>query len=245
MFDIKKYILAFVITAVIFATALWISTTISDRKLAEVKQIEERISVDIASSETQFDLLSEVSCKDLDDTFLSQELSDLATKLSFMEINRPSDDPELLRLKKAYTLLEIKDYLLAQKVGEKCKREPFSILYFYSNTTACPDCQKEGIVLTHLRRTYPAVRVYAFDYDLSLGALQTLIRILKVKNEFPAIVTYDTVEYGYKDLETMEALLPQAIRDSISTTTPETISSESITTARGGGMNTSLEGMSC
>ena len=222
MFDVKKYILAFVITAVIFGTALWISTTISGRKLDEVKRIEERISIDIASSETQFALLSEISCKDLDDTYLSQELSDLAAKLSFMEINREPDDPELLRLKKVYTLLEIKDYMLAQKIGDKCAREPFSILYFYSNSKDCADCQKEGVALTHLRRTYPSVRVYSFDYDLSLGALQTLISILKVKEEFPALVIKSEVEYGYKTLDELEALLPQSIKNSLGTTSIET-----------------------
>lgn len=221
MFDTRKYIFAFVITAAIFATALYVSSEASDRKLAEVQAIEERISIDIASSETQFDLLREVSCKDVDDTYLSQELGGLAAKLSFMEANRRQDDPELLRLKKAYTLLEIKDYLLAQRVGEKCKREPFAILYFYSNTKVCPDCEKESLALTYLRRTYPSVRVYSFDYDLRLGALQTLIRILKIKPQFPALVVNDKVEYGLKTPEELEAYLPKAIKESPATTTDQ------------------------
>jgi len=221
MFDTRKYIFAFVITAAIFATALWVSATISDRKLAEVQAIEERISIDIASSETQFDLLREVSCKDVDDTYLSQELSDLASKLSFMEANRSQNDPELLRLKKAYMLLEIKDYLLAQRVGEKCKREPFAILYFYSNVADCPDCNKESVALTYLRRKYPSVRVYSFDYDLQLGALQTLIRLLKIKDQFPALVVNDKVEYGLKTLEELESYLPKSIRERAATSTEQ------------------------
>src|SRR3990167_4287268 len=106
----KKYAYTFLITAVIFATAILASNYFSQKKMNEIKNIESRIAVDILSSETQFSLLSELSCREIDKSFLSSELSVLGDKLSYTESNRGSEDAEVVNLKKYYSLLQIKDF---------------------------------------------------------------------------------------------------------------------------------------
>ena len=103
----KKYAYTFFITAAIFATAILASNYFSQKKINEIKNIESRISVDILASETQFSLLSELSCKDIGNSFLSQELAILGDKLAYTEQNRGSDNEEVLNLKKYYSLLQI------------------------------------------------------------------------------------------------------------------------------------------
>lgn len=62
------------------------------------------------------------------------------------------------------------------------------VLYFYK-TDDCTDCEKQGYALTALREKYPGLRVYSFDYGLNLSAIETLIRIYKIKDtELPALV---------------------------------------------------------
>ena len=111
----KKYAYTFVITAVIFITAILASNYFSQKKMDEIKNIESRIAVDILASETQFSLLSELSCKEISSGLLSKELATLGDKLSYTEQNRGSDDAEVLNLKKYYSLLQIKDFILMQK----------------------------------------------------------------------------------------------------------------------------------
>lgn len=207
--DYRKYIFSFLITAMIFATAIYLSNFFGQKKLEEIRNIQDKISIDILSSETQFSLLEESSCKDISTGSLSTELGNLEEKLSYTENQRGTEDPEVQTLKRYYSLLEIKDYLLMNKISEKCKKTPLSIIYFYSNSDRCKDCQREGYVLTELRENYPDLRVYSFDYDMDLSAVQTLISINKVKNELPAIVINGKVYYGFQSIEDIEKSMPE------------------------------------
>lgn len=207
--DYKKYVFSFVITALIFATAIYLSNYFGQKKLDEIRNIQDKISIDILSSETQFSLLEQSSCKDIGSGSLSNELGNLEAKLTYTENQRGTEDPEVQTLKKYYSLLEIKDYLLMNKISEKCKKTPLSIIYFYSNNDNCKDCAKEGFVLTRLRETYPDLRVYSFDYDMDMSAVKTLISINKVKNELPAIVIKDQVYYGFQSIEDIEKAVPE------------------------------------
>ena len=210
--DSKKYILSFVITIAIFATAFMLSNYTNEKRIKEVQNIENNIAIDILSLETQFDLFEEVSCDVIDKSILSQEINSLARRLSFMETSRGSDDEEVERLKKYYSLLQIKDYLLMKKIGEKCEKEPIFILYLYSNIGDCVDCEKEGFVLTYLRKQYPNLRVYAFDYHLDLAAIKSLASLYNIQNKLPAIVINDKLYYGFKSKKEIEELLPESVK---------------------------------
>lgn len=205
----KKYFFSFAITAVIFVTAIIISNYFGQKKIAELRIIQDQIAIDILSSETQFSLLEESSCKDVGTGSLSTELGTLEEKLSYTENQRGADDDEVITLKRYYSLLEIKDYLLMNKISEKCKKTPLSIIYFYSTKNDCPDCEKEGYVLTRLREEYPELRVYSFDYNMDLSAIKTLISINKVKNTLPAIIIKGESFYGFQSVEDLEKAIPE------------------------------------
>jgi hypothetical protein len=211
--DWKKYFIVFVITLGIFATAFYTSSRLNDKKLEEIQTIQNRVSIDILSSETQFALLSESSCETVGDSSLSKDLNSLGAKLSYAEDNMNSTDSnqeDIVWLKKNYALLEMKDYVLMKKLAQKCEVKPVYILYFYSNKEGiCADCQKEGIVLTELRRKYPGLRVYSFDYDLELPAQKTLLTLYKIKNALPALVINNKAEYGFQSVENIELLVPE------------------------------------
>ena len=220
-FNWTKYITALVITGLIFIIAILVSNYFNEKKIESVQSIENRMAIDILSSETQFDLIRSSSCKLITTDVLSTELNDLASRLSYMEDNRRQNDPELIRLKKQYSLLEIKDYLLMQRLETQCDIKSASILYFYSNQGDCPDCPKTGFVLTFLREKYPGLRVYSFDYNLDLSAVETLINLNKIENKLPAILINDKVFYGFTTLEEFEKAMPELKELKTATTTPE------------------------
>jgi len=183
-----------------------VSNFFSDKKIASIKEIEDKIATDIMSSETQYSLLAEASCKDLSQNILSKELNALAEKLTYTETTLGNNSPDLLRLKTYYTLLQIKDYLLMKKISLKCNTKPVFILYFYSSD--CSSCEQQGYVLTYLREQYPNLRIYSFDYNLNNPALNTLISLYKVQNTLPALVIDDKVKNGFIDKDKLESLLP-------------------------------------
>ena len=220
-----KYILAFATTAAIFFSAIFLSNYFSGKKIDELKFIEDKIAMDILASETQFALLKESSCRDIDNSVLSKELNSFSKRLSYMEGSFGIDNPQVVRLKKYYSLLQIKDYLLLKKVGEKCNFPPVFILYFYSNKGDCSDCEKTGYVLTHLRKAYPQLKIYSFDYNLDISTVKTLIDVYGIEDNLPAIVMNRKTHYGFKVLEEMEELLPELknIEESETATTTENL----------------------
>jgi len=204
--DWKKYVIAFLITVIIFATAIFLTNYLNGKRMDNVRVIQDKIAIDIMSSETQYSLLSESSCKDVGKTTLSDELNSLGQKLTFQENSLAADNQELALLKTYYSLLQIKDYLLVKKVAEKCNRKNVFILYFYKND--CQDCNEQGFVLTHLREKYPDLRVYSFDAGLNTPALQTLVSMFEIKAPFPVIVINEKTYPGLMDENNIIKILP-------------------------------------
>jgi len=107
----SKYIFVLILTLGVFAISWYVSGYFSQKKIAEIRDIQNKVATDILASETEFSLLSELSCQDINQTTTSEELGELAGKISFSEENVSAQD-EILTLKKQYSILQVKDFLL-------------------------------------------------------------------------------------------------------------------------------------
>lgn len=213
MFDGKKYLFAFLITTLIFGTAIFASDYLTKKKLDEVRKIEDRLALDILSSETQFALLEETFCRDIDNSFLSKELGALSERLSYAESGSGFAPAEVDMLKRYYSLLQIKDYLLMKRITEKCDIHPPFILYFYSlGKNQCAQCERTGYVLTALQDKYHDIRIYSFDYNLDLEAIKTLTSIYNLEPNLPALIINGDPYYGFRTLEELETQVPAIAR---------------------------------
>ena len=211
--DIKRYIVVFIITLALFVTTLGISYFFSNRKIQNIKNIQDQVGIDIMSSETQFQLLQELSCKDVAANTLSDTLNELADKIAYSEENLKNNSEQVTELKRYYSLLEIKDYLLMQKIKAKCGTTVVPVFYFYTTAENCSECIKQSAVLTELRKKYPELRVYSFDYNLDLSALQSLIKIFKVEDtKLPALVMNDKLYTGFQQVEDIEKAVPEVVK---------------------------------
>lgn len=210
--DWKKYLIVFLFTAMLFMTASYISNYFGNKKVDQLKTIQDKISIDILSSETQFSLLSELSCKNISDSVLSGELGELANKLEWGQQNLGMTD-EVSYLKKYYSLLEIKDYLLTKKIAERCKTKSAFILYFYTTAENCSECEKQGLALSALRDNYPELRVYSFDYSIDLSAVKAMLQIYKIKDtELPALVIDDNVLTGFHSMDELGGMVKESFK---------------------------------
>ncbi len=215
--NLSKYIVTFVITALLFSTAFYLSNYFYNKKTADIKATEDQISIDLLSSETQFDILKQSSCDQLDDTILADELNTLGSRLGSMENQVGSTNPDVIQLRKYYSILQIKDYLLMNTYGKGCKTKPVVIVYFYAND--CQDCKKQGYVLTYLRDTYPNLRTYSFDYDLDLSALKTLISLNKIPEKLPALMINNTLYNGFMSADEIDKIIKPLMPVGTSTAT--------------------------
>lgn len=212
-FDWKKYFIVFIITLFLFASAGYLSSYFNNRKLDQLKTIQDKISTDILSSETEFSLLQDLACTDTQNSILSDELESLGNKITFSEENIGKTDDQVVELRKFYTLLEIKDYLLQKKISDRCSTTNVSILYFYTTRDNCSECTKQGYVLTALRDKYPGLRVYSFDFNLDLSALKALLAIYKIEDtKLPAIIIGDKKYTGFQSIEDIEKNVPDLVK---------------------------------
>jgi len=213
----RNALIALGITIVLAGTIAYAISYLNRARITELSAIKDRLSIDILSIDTQFSLLEEAPCDSAaTSTALTSELGDLGNRLSYAEDQLGNDNSQVIRLKEQYSLLEIRDYLITKQLAAACGIKPVTVLYFYSNAGDCSDCDKAGYALSYLRDTYPALRVYSFDYNLDLGALKTLTTVLKVRNSLPAFIINGTHSYGFTSLSDLEKQFP---KNSLASTT--------------------------
>lgn len=207
----RNALIALAVTIVVVGTVIYAVNYLDQRRVAELSSIQEQLATDTLSVETQFALLEEAPCEAITEgNTLSATLADLGARLVFAEERLGATDPQVLELKKQYTLLEIRDYLLMKRLARVCHADSPVALYFYSNVPgSCVDCDRASYALSYLHETYPKLRVYSFDYNLDLGALKTLIAVEKIRPEFPAFVIEGKRSYGFTSLDVLEKEFPK------------------------------------
>lgn len=221
---LRNALFAFVITAAIVGSVIYAIQYLDRKRVAQLDDLQTRLATDTLSIETQFALLEETSCANLSESnTLSQEMTNLGERLAFAESQLGSKNEQVIQLKKQYTLVEIRDYLLTKRLAEACDLDPTVALYFYSNEAgACENCDRASYALSYLHQINPDLRVYSFDYNLDLGALKTLIAVEKVEPRFPAFVISGVRTYGFEDIDAFKLNFPKNFFATTSTSTYST-----------------------
>lgn len=207
----KRYIYTFIMTLVIFTFAIWLSSQFNDAKIDQLRDIGSQISLDILSAETRFSLLQKTSCEHIitqasTTIGFNAELQDLAARVKFMENQLGYMNQDVIALKKNYTLLQIKDYLLNKEFNDRCKQRIVSVLYFHD--IDCKECSNQSIILDKIVSDYPQIRVYYFDLNTNTPALTTLASVFKVISG-PSLVINDKLYTGFQDLAKVESYIPE------------------------------------
>ncbi|MBZ1348235.1 MAG: hypothetical protein KYQ20_00465 [Candidatus Nealsonbacteria bacterium] len=230
----QKYILTFCFTAIIFSLGFFVSDYLNNKRFSEINTMKQKFQIQVLAMETQLDHFKDILCADIGDDILTHELHLIGEKLEFMANNLGHNHPEVLHLKKYYSLLQIRHHHFSQQLCERCNLGLVHILYFFANTKYCPDCEKQSAVLSFLREQYPLLRIYSFDYNLDLMALAA-IKPLPPKSALelnglpnseqeselksdtkpliqeyglPIIVVEGKPFWGFKDIQEMKKILP-------------------------------------
>ncbi len=208
----SRYIYTFIITLAIFFFSIWLSNTFNNKKVQSLRDLESRINLDILSVETRFSLLQKTSCEHVvnnskdNEIGFNEDLNTVALKIKSLENQLGYENDDVIALKKYYSLLQIKDYLLAKEFHDRCKISTVSILYFYD--TECTECVKQSIILDKIISDYPEIRVYYLDKKTYNPALETLSSVFKVK-ETPTLVINEKTYTGFQDISKIESYIPE------------------------------------
>ncbi len=108
----RKFLVVFLITLGIFCVAFLASNYFYGLRGAAIKDVESGINRQIIETEIQFQLLADAACDESSSNTQIIQMNTLAQRLDEMEQQRGAKDPSVIALKKDYSLLMVKDYLL-------------------------------------------------------------------------------------------------------------------------------------
>jgi len=180
----RLYAAAFIISAITFGIGMWAGLQIE-------KSVTEELSMTVSRIDQQWIALETLMLMDSSPAFcdyLTQEMQSfdsetfsLGQRIGYME-EKKGVDPSL---KSEYMSLEVRDYLVANKINEKCGANTSLVLYFVSSAN-CPNCKEQGSQLTSARERTGA-RVYTFDMDVKNSMVSALAGMFNI-NSYPSIV---------------------------------------------------------
>lgn len=207
----KKYISSLLITLTIFILVFVFVGRLNRDRIQHLNSLQQQISIDLMAVETQFDLLKTAPCSSMTQSLLSRELGELGTKLDFALEKQGNANPEVINLKKHYSLLQVKDYLLMQELAGKCDVQVDALLYFYTND--CADCRRQGYVLTAFKTDYPDIRIYSFDMDLDFPVIGTFASLYDLNGIYPILIADGTRYEGFQSRENLEEIFAEYIHE--------------------------------
>lgn len=207
--EFNKYVASFAIATLLLVIGIIVGNYLSEERMSSIKEMESKIQFDIMSMEIQDLLFNENPCSLTATVELEQRLKDTATTISFMESQLGKTDERVINLKKEYSLLEIRHYIVMKTRKEKCKLNYSTILFFYSNQEEkISDSEKQGYVLDNIRQKYNVenIKVYSLDRDLDLYIIGELARFYAV-SDVPAIVIDNRTFIGFQSKDKVEEIL--------------------------------------
>ncbi|MBT3262244.1 hypothetical protein HN592_06135 [Candidatus Woesearchaeota archaeon] len=217
--DKMKYTAVFAITTLIFVIGFLLGSYASGVKADKLNMLEQEFRSDIMALELQYEIIKENPCDSISVAGLNEQLYVLGAKLTHLE-NAEGENPQTINhLKSYYSILQIRHWLITRKITISCDTPFKTALYFYSNKN-CDNCDKQGYVLTFLRRKYPQIRTYTFDVDVNNVALDSLKELYGIENEevLPILIIDGDVHYGFKDSDELVKIMDLDISVNVSTT---------------------------
>lgn len=168
----EKYILAAVLTILIFSLGLTLGAIIDNYRVKYIEDVSKLQEAEYKSLQFQYLYLTTLeqegeSCPVLSAT-LERTVNDLSSSLNkFLEYEKETrlnkDDYQLAA--RSYLLDNLRYWLFAQKSKEKCGLDIVSVLYFYSED--CSICPNQGIILSYYKKIFgEKILVFPINVDL-------------------------------------------------------------------------------
>jgi len=166
-----KYIIAGILTFLIFALGLSMGIILEEMRYNKAEAINQEQDISYLSLQLQYLFLttfeSQENCPVLFTT-LRTTIDDLSGSLAkIIEYEKENsineDDYELIS--RRYTLDNLRYWVLAERAKESCNLDIVPVLYFYSDD--CPSCPNQGTVLTYFKKLLgDQLLVFPINVDL-------------------------------------------------------------------------------
>lgn len=214
-----KYILAGVITFLIFSLGLTLGFILEDYRYSLVEDINTEQEVNYLSLQLQYlylDIFSNQNNCPILETALKETVKDLDESLSevisYEEDNKGSETQKNL-ITRRYVLDNLRYWFLALESKRKCNLDIVPILYFYS--TECPSCPNQGTVLTFFKNKF-GQQVLVFPINVDLREEEPMVEITKSQfgiTKVPTLVVDNKKYEGVMTEEKLQKIICSSLKD--------------------------------
>jgi len=194
----EKYILAFVLTTLIFVLGLALGILFDNLRIDWAEGEHNDQEVDYLSLQFQYLYLTTIEDKNAScavlHTTLQSSITDLSeslqTFISYKEDTKINLE-EYEQVGRKYILDNLRYWLLAKRAKKECDLDVVNVLYFHSEHN-CPICPNQGVILTYFKKTL-GDKLLIFPIDVDYEENEPTITMLK--NQY-RIETYPTLIIG-------------------------------------------------
>ena len=191
----EKYVVAAIITAVIFLFGLFVGLTIEGKRINVMEDMYTEQRIKIASNQLQYGYISSMgeaaSCPAIYNVLYNnvKELEDARTKLEDYARDSALNTKSFALLKQEYTIEQVRYWLLAEQAQKICGQDVVRMLYFYGSGVDCIGCDEQAFVLTYLKKLFgDKLLIFALDGSFEQ---EPIIGVLKKQfnvTAYPGIV---------------------------------------------------------
>ena len=170
----SKIIAALSITILIFIIGFVLGNISFSNKLGVVQDLQNEIYSEALGFEVLFDLAEDNLCDEESLADINYQLTDFGERIAYLE-EKGKKVYAVQTLKNQYNSLEIKHFLLINKINKECGNKYSTILYFYGSETECKTCLIQGLELSNTKSKNLDIMIYSFDYKSDFAPVRNLI----------------------------------------------------------------------
>lgn len=201
----RTYFLAAIITGGIFLLGMFLGLVVEGKRVTLMQSMYEQEKVNLASSQLQFEYLSQLtskeSCPTIYDVFTKNTLAlgDAQERLLNFQKDSTLNNAEFETLKRQYVVEEMRYYLFAKKVKDICGTDIVRLLYFYSDDENCPDCKEQEFVLNYLKLNLKdKLLIFALDERFENEPIISILKTQYNISRYPAMAIENNGTQGFQ-----------------------------------------------
>jgi len=206
--NFTKILLAFLIATFLFFFGLFVGYLANQVIEKNTNLLLEETKNELFVLESLSSLQEDYPCEPYMMDKISEKLDSLGRIITILEEDKGLNDREVLELKKVYTLIQIKHFILINKLKENCNSNYTTILFFYSNEKECEkEVNEKSFIISFLRKKYDFIRVYSLDLNLNSEIIPFFKEIYGLKGCSEIVLNEKKIEESVETSNDLEKYL--------------------------------------
>lgn len=211
----QRYLVAAVVTALIFALGLLLGLVIDYERVQAVEEKYFEHELDYRSLQLQFSFLDAMSqdvqsCAAFEKAIENAvaELGDSLEQVQQYQSLSATQKANYRAIERRYILDNFRYWIVVEEAKSICPMQRLSVLYFYSADN-CPSCPDQGVILTYFKKKYgDSLLVFPINVDVAkdepfIGMVQSRFNI----TSYPSIVIDDRTFVGVVDRDRLGSVI--------------------------------------